>query len=283
MISKDLFRRPNLPLETLGREGDKAAVSEVSCPGCKRRLPADELAANLYICPRCRQYHKMSARARIAMVLDEGSLEELDEALVSRDPLRFPDYRHKLEEAGKASGEREAVVTGLGRVEGVRCGVFVMEPGFMMGSMGAAVGEKITRLFERALRERLPVLGYTLSGGARVQEGILSLMQMAKVSGAVRAHSDAGLFYLAVLCDPTTGGVAASFAMQADIILAEPGALIGFAGPRVIEQTTRQTLPEGFQRAEFQLAHGFVGRLSPRESQRALVSLLLKMHAGGAA
>jgi len=175
------------------------------------------------------------------------------------------------------------VVTGLGRVEGVRCGVFVMEPGFMMGSMGAAVGEKITRLFERALRERLPVLGYTLSGGARVQEGILSLMQMAKVSGAVRAHSDAGLFYLAVLCDPTTGGVAASFAMQADIILAEPGALIGFAGPRVIEQTTRQTLPEGFQRAEFQLAHGFVGRLSPRESQRALVSLLLRMHAGGAA
>ncbi len=283
MISKDLFRRPNLPLETLGREGDKAAVPEVSCPGCKRRMPTDELAANLYICPRCRQYHKMSARARIAMVLDEGSLEELDEALVSRDPLRFPDYRHKLEEAGKASGEREAVVTGLGRVEGMRCGFFVMEPGFMMGSMGAAVGEKITRLFERALRERLPVLGYTLSGGARVQEGILSLMQMAKVSGAVRAHSDAGLFYLAVLCDPTTGGVAASFAMQADIILAEPGALIGFAGPRVIEQTTRQTLPEGFQRAEFQLAHGFVGRLSPRESQRALVGLLLKMHTGGVA
>lgn len=283
MISKDLFRRPNLPLETLGREGDKAAVPEVSCPGCKRRLPVDELAANLYICPRCRQYHKMSARARIAMVLDEGSFEELDEALVSRDPLRFPDYRHKLEEADKASGEREAVVTGLGRVGGMRCGFFVMEPGFMMGSMGAAVGEKITRLFERALRERLPVLGYTLSGGARVQEGILSLMQMAKVSGAVRAHSDAGLFYLAVLCDPTTGGVAASFAMQADIILAEPGALIGFAGPRVIEQTTRQTLPEGFQRAEFQLAHGFVGRLSPRESQRALVGLLLKMHTGGAA
>lgn len=283
MISKDLFRRPNLPLESVGREPGQDAQPEVKCPGCSRSLPQDELAGNLHVCPRCRHYHKMSARARIAMVLDEGSFEELDAAVVSRDPLRFPDYRRKLDEAALQSGEAEGVVTGLGRVDGLRCGFFVMEPGFMMGSMGAAVGEKITRLFERALRERLPVLGYTLSGGARVQEGILSLMQMAKVSGAVRTHSDAGLFYLAVLCDPTTGGVAASFAMQADIILAEPGALIGFAGPRVIEQTTRQTLPEGFQRAEFQLAHGFVGRLSPRESQRALVSLLLKMHAGGAA
>ena len=151
----------------------------------------------------------------------------------------------------------------------------------MMGSMGAAVGEKLTRLFERALDKCLPVVGFTVSGGARVQEGILSLMQMAKVSGAVRQHADAGLLYIAVLCDATTGGVAASFAMQADIILAEPGALIGFAGPRVIEQTTRQKLPEGFQRAEFQLDKGFVGKIVKRPEQRALLGLLLKMHTGG--
>ena len=150
----------------------------------------------------------------------------------------------------------------------------------MMGSMGAAVGEKLTRLFERALKDRLPVDGFTVSGGARVQEGILSLMQMAKVSGAVRRHSDAGLLYAAVLCDATTGGVAASFAMQADIILAEPGALIGFAGPRVIEQTTRQKLPDGFQRAEFQLGKGFVGKLCKRSEQRSLLGLLLRMHGG---
>ncbi|NLG58084.1 MAG: acetyl-CoA carboxylase carboxyl transferase subunit beta, partial [Clostridiales bacterium] len=150
-------------------------------------------------------------------------------------------------------------------------------------SMGAAVGEKLTRLFERARQRRLPVVGYVISGGARVQEGVLSLMQMAKVSGAVRLHADAGLLYIAVLCDATTGGVAASFAMQADVILAEPGALIGFAGPRVIEQTTRQKLPEGFQRAEFQLEQGFVGKIVRRQEQRELLGLLLRMHEGAGA
>jgi acetyl-CoA carboxylase carboxyl transferase beta subunit len=278
MLPKALFKNPNLKLEG---EPAKAAVPSVDCPGCRQKLEIPELREGYYVCPRCGYSHKMSVRGRIDMILDAESFRELDARLESRDPLGFPGYAEKLEQAKAASGENEAVVTGVGSLEGIPCAFFAMEPGFMMGSMGAAVGEKLTRLFERALKDKLPVVGFTISGGARVQEGILSLMQMAKVSGAVRRHSDAGLLYLVVLCDATTGGVAASFAMQADIILAEPGALIGFAGPRVIEMTTRQKLPEGFQRAEFQLDKGFVGKLCKRPEQRGLLCLLLKMHGGG--
>ena len=277
MLQKSLFKNPNLKLEG---DAAKAAAPETECPGCRHRLETALLRAEYYTCPRCGYSHKVSARQRAGMILDEGSFLELDARIESQDPLAFPAYAEKLEQAKAASGEREAVLTGRGSIEGVPCAFFAMEPGFMMGSMGAAVGEKLTRLFERALRDRLAVVGFTVSGGARVQEGILSLMQMAKVSGAVRRHSDAGLLYVAVLCDATTGGVAASFAMQADIILAEPGALIGFAGPRVIEQTTRQKLPEGFQRAEFQLEKGFVGKLCKRPEQRSLLGLLLRMHGG---
>ena len=277
MLPKFLFKKPNLKLEG---EPAKAAIPTVDCPGCKHRLEIPELLKEFNICHRCGFSHKLSARQRIGLVLDAESFRELDAGIESSDPLGFPAYPEKLEQARNASGEKEAVVTGVGQIEGIPCAFFAMEPGFMMGSMGAAVGEKLTRLFERAHKDRLPVVGFTVSGGARVQEGILSLMQMAKVSGAVRRHSDAGLLYVVVLCDATTGGVAASFAMQADIILAEPGALIGFAGPRVIEQTTRQKLPEGFQRAEFQLEKGFVGKLCKRPEQRSLLSLLLKMHGG---
>lgn len=278
MLRKSLFRNPNLRLE--GQEKAPLNKPVVICFGCRAKLERETFEESLYVCPRCGFHHKVTARQRITMILDKASFKEINARIASHDPLQFPDYREKLEQAKEQSGEKEAVITGLGSILGQPCAFFAMEHRFMMGSMGAAVGEKLTRLFERALEKRLPVVGYTVSGGARVQEGILSLMQMAKVSGAVRHHSDAGLLYVAVLCDATTGGVAASFAMQADIILAEPGALIGFAGPRVIEQTTRQKLPEGFQRAEFQLDKGFVNKLTKRQDQRELLGLLLRMHGG---
>ena len=187
-----------------------------------------------------------------------------------------------METARVSSNESEAVVCGTATIDGTNCCFFVMESGFMMGSMGTVVGEKLTLLFEYALEHRLPVVGYTVSGGARMQEGLLSLMQMAKVSGAVKRHSDAGLLYLVVLTDPTTGGVTASFAMEGDIILAEPDATIGFAGARVIEQTTRKQLPKGFQKSEFLLQHGFVDAIVPRRDQKSTISALLALHAGGA-
>ncbi|MDD4080780.1 MAG: acetyl-CoA carboxylase carboxyltransferase subunit beta [Eubacteriales bacterium] len=281
MIEKSLFRDPKLRLEGQENAPEKPPVCE--CPQCRKTQELPALAQALFLCPRCGYHYKISARDRVGMTLDEGSFREMGVRIASKDPLSFPGYQEKLEQAQKLSGEREAVITGIGSILGQPCAFFTMEYQFMMGSMGAAAGEKLTRLFERALERRLPVVGYTISGGARVQEGILSLMQMAKVSGAVRRHADERLLYIAVLCDATTGGVAASFAMQADIILAETGALIGFAGPRVIEQTTRQKLPEGFQRAEFQLDKGFVGKIVKREDQRDLLGLLLRMHTGGLA
>ena len=281
MIEKSLFRDPNLRLE--GQEDAPEKVPVSTCPRCRKNQELPALAQGLFLCPRCGYHFKINARDRIGMTLDEGSFREMVKRIASKDPLSFPGYKEKLEQARGQSGEHEAVITGAGSIFGQPCAFFAMEYQFMMGSMGAAVGEKLTRLFERALERRLPVVGYPLSGGARVQEGIHSLMQMAKVSGAVRRHADSGLLYIAVLCDATTGGVAASFALQADIILAEPGALVGFAGPRVIEQTTRQKLPEGFQRAEFQMEKGFVGKIVRRREQRELLGLLLRMHAGGPA
>ena len=198
------------------------------------------------------------------------------------NPLNFPGYREKIETVRAASGEKEAVVCGTAMIGKQRCCLFVMESYFMMGSMGSAVGEKITSLFEYAVQYRLPVVGFTVSGGARMQEGLLSLMQMAKTSAAVKRHSDAGLLYIAVLTDPTTGGVTASFAMEADIILAEPGATVGFAGARVIEQTTKKALPEGFQTAEFVLEHGFVDSIVPRSGQKKYLAEILQMHDGRA-
>ena len=196
----------------------------------------------------------------------------------SRDVLSFPGYDQKLRNAKLASREKEGVVCGAARIGGEPCALFVMDPNFMMGSMGTVVGEKIARLFEYAAQHSLPVVGYTVSGGARMQEGILSLMQMAKVSAALLRHSQAGNLYLTVLTDPTTGGVTASFAMDGDIILAEPGATIGFAGARVIEQTIRKKLPQGFQKAEFLLEHGFVDLIVPRGEQRETIARLLRLH-----
>ena len=250
----------------------------INCPRCKKALSPDELVIRLQICPYCRHHFKMSARQRIHMIADPGSFVEADTDLEPRNILGFPGYDKKLKAAQLQSGERDSVVSGECTIGKLPMGLFIMEPNFMMGSMGRVAGEKITRTFERATKKNIPVIGFALSGGARMQEGIISLMQMAKTSGAVKKHSDAGNLYVCVLTDPTTGGVTASFAMEADIILAEPGALIGFAGPRVIEQTIRKSLPAGFQRAEFQLEHGFTDNIVNRRHQRKYLFQLLQFH-----
>jgi len=212
------------------------------------------------------------------MLADTGTFIEYDKELTPKNVLNFPEYDAKLEAARLQSAETDSVVCGECVIGGMKVAIFAMEPSFMMGSMGSVAGEKITRTFERALEENIPVIGFAVSGGARMQEGMVSLMQMAKTSGAVKRHSDAGNLYICILTDPTTGGVTASFAMEADIILAEPNALIGFAGPRVIEQTIRKKLPTGFQRAEFQLEHGFVDKIVYRKRQKAYLTKLLEMH-----
>ena len=248
-----------------------------TCPNCHKAIEVSRLWARENVCT-CGYHFRLTARQRIRLAADEGSFSELYAGLRGNDPLEFPGYREKLATAHMASNETEGVICGTAEIGGNPCCLFVMEGAFMMGSMGTAVGEKITRLFEYATERQLPVVGYTISGGARMQEGLLSLMQMAKTSGAVKRHSDRGLLYIAVLTDPTTGGVTASFAMEGDIILAEPGATIGFAGARVIEQTTRKTLPKGFQTAEFLLEHGFVDAVVPRQEQKETLTRLLRMH-----
>lgn len=274
------FLKPKNQLEEGGRS---AAVQqddgepEKNCPNCRKDIPLSRLWADNLVCS-CGYHFRMKARQRIRMLVDTDSFEELYRDIRSSNALGFPGYSDKLETARTASGEDEAVVCGTAAIGGQKCCLFVMESGFMMGSMGSAVGEKITLLFEYAAKRRLSVIGFTVSGGARMQEGLLSLMQMAKTSAAVKRHSDAGLLYLAVLTDPTLGGVTASFAMEADIILAEPGATVGFAGARVIEQTTKKSLPGKFQKSEFVLEHGFVDGIVIRSKQRKLLTELLKMH-----
>lgn len=283
MLPKNLFKRPNNPLESYDKYGKTASPdipSEmcVSCPGCRAILLTGELDENANICPKCGHHFRINARQRINMIADENSFEEMDANLRSKNLINFPNYDKKLKHAYLESSSKEAVICGTATVGGYACCLFAMEPYFMMGSMGTVVGEKITRLFEYATEHSLPVIGFTVSGGARMQEGILSLMQMAKTSGAVKLHSDAGNLYVVVLTDPTTGGVTASFAMEADITVAEPGALIGFAGPRVIEQTIRQKLPTGFQRSEFLFEKGFVDAIVKRTEQKAYLVNLLSLH-----
>ncbi len=248
------------------------------CPQCGKVIYTKLLIKNLKMCDDCGYYFKVSANERLAMILDDEELQEFDPQISTRDPLNFPGYGDKLVKTQTQTGLVDGLVTGKGKIDGMPVCVGVMDAAFFMGSMGTAIGEKLARLFERATREKLPVIVFTASGGARMQEGIFSLMQMAKVSAAVAKHGEAGLLYITVLTDPTTGGVTASFAMLGDIILAEPGALIGFAGPRVIEQTIGQKLPEGFQRAEFLLEHGFVDRIVTREQLKHTLGSLLKLH-----
>ena len=278
------FLKPKNQLEEGGRTSAPvqrdAGEPEKNCPNCHKDIPLSRLWANDLVCP-CGHHFRMKARQRIQTITDKGSFHELYSNMIADNPLNFPGYKDKIETVRVASNEKEAVVCGTATIGKQKCCLFVMEPYFMMGSMGSAVGEKITTLFEYAVQHRLPVIGFTVSGGARMQEGLLSLMQMAKTSAAVKRHSDAGFLYIAVLTDPTTGGVTASFATEADIILAEPGATVGFAGARVIEQTTRKTLPEGFQKSEFVLKHGFIDSIIQRSSQKKYLNELLKMHGGG--
>lgn len=252
----------------------------VKCPGCSRAIDERALRENLEVCPRCGKHLRLSGRARMHATVDAGSFEEWDAGLRATDFLEFPGYAEKLEAARAASRENDAVICGRGTIGGHACALFFMNADFMMGSMGSVVGEKICRAFENACELRLPVVGFTVSGGARMQEGVTSLMQMAKVSAAVRRHSEAGLLYVCVLTDPTTGGVTASFAMEGDVTLAEPGALAAFAGPRVIEQTARKKLPAGFQRSEFLLEHGFCDAIVDRGSMVATLAELLALHEG---
>lgn len=280
------FKRPRNKLEGEPNPNKLASAIKkgmtddllIPCPKCKKSLENSDLIGRLNVCIYCGHHFRQTARQRLNFVCDKGSFEECDRDMVSVNILNFPEYDKKLENAKLGSLEQDAVVCGLCRINGIKAAVFVMEPYFMMGSMGVVVGEKITRLFEKALEDGLPVVGFTVSGGARMQEGILSLMQMAKVSGAVKRHSDGGHLYICVLTDPTTGGVTASFAMEADIILAEPFALVGFAGPRVIEQTIRKRLPDGFQQANFILEKGFADDIVERKNQKAYITRALRLH-----
>lgn len=254
------------------------------CDDCGRTIEADRAKAALSCCPECNHHFVLSTEERIRITVDEGSFVEADRAVMPEDPLKFTDskrYADRLRAAQKTVGEADAFREGLATIGGKRVavGFFVFE--FMGGSMGSVVGEKITRLFERALKERCPAIVFNASGGARMQEGILSLMQMAKTTAALARLKEAGLPYISVLLHPTTGGVAASFAMLGDVIVAEPKALIGFAGPRVIEQTIRQTLPEGFQRSEFLLTHGMVDLIVPRREMKAQLATLVGLLGGG--
>ena len=268
---KDLFKK-----ET--NQPEPEAVETVVCPACKKELIKSTVVKKKYVCYECGHYFRVRAKNRIKMVADAGSFEAWGEELTTGNPLNFPEYEDKVAQTQEKTGLKEGVTIGKCTIYGEQTVLGVIDARFMMGSMGHVVGERITMAMERATEEKLPVILFCCSGGARMQEGIISLMQMAKTSGAVKRHSDAGLLYVPVLTDPTTGGVTASFAMLGDIILAEPKALIGFAGPRVIEQTIGQKLPEGFQRAEFQLEHGFVDAIVERENLKRTLYQILKAH-----
>lgn len=248
------------------------------CNKCGAAILTDEVKKGYYICPKCHGYFRVHAYRRIEMVADDGSFQEWDMEMEAHNPLDFPGYEKKIQGMQEKTKLNEAVVTGEATIHGHRAVLAVCDGRFMMASMGQIVGEKIVRAVERATEERLPVIIFACSGGARMQEGIVSLMQMAKTSAALKRHSDAGLLYVSVLTDPTTGGVTASFAMLGDIILAEPKALIGFAGPRVIEQTIGQKLPQGFQRSEYLVEHGFVDRIVEREELKEVLGRILDVH-----
>ena len=250
----------------------------IKCDNCKEILYKEDVRNNYSVCPNCGKHFRLSARRRIAQIIDDGTFEEKDSNLHTTDPIKFEGYIQKIKLLEEKTKIKEAVKTGLGKINGISVAIAVMDANFLMGSMGEAVGEKITRLIEKAIEKHLPLIIFCASGGARMQEGMVSLMQMAKTSAALSKLNKAGLLYISVLTDPTTGGVTASFASLGDIILAEPKALIGFAGPRVIEQTINQKLPEGFQRAEFLLEHGFVDRIVERKDMKEELYKILKLH-----
>ncbi len=275
------FRRKDPKIEGQTNEVERKVKTEgifVKCPECSEPLYKADLKESLQVCTNCDHHFRFSARDRLATLFDEGNYEKLDEEITSADPLNFVDtkpYKERIEAAKKLSGLPEAIVSGTGKVGGYLVYAGAMDMSFIGGSMGSAVGEKITRLIERALKNRGAVVIFSASGGARMQEGTLSLMQMAKISAALARLHDAQLPYISILTDPTTGGVTASFAMLGDVNIGEPKALIGFAGPRVIEQTIRQKLPKGFQRSEFLLEHGMLDMVVDRREMRQTIIRLL--------
>ncbi|WP_247928219.1 acetyl-CoA carboxylase, carboxyltransferase subunit beta [Streptococcus mitis] len=277
---KDKYIRINPNRSTVNQPQNKPEVPDElfsQCPSCKYTIYQKDLGSER-ICPHCGYTFRISAQERLALTIDMGTFLEMFKEIETQDPLNFPGYRKKLTLIREKTGLDEAVVTGTALIKGEKVALGIMDSNFIMASMGTVVGEKITRLFEYATAEKLPVVLFTASGGARMQEGIMSLMQMAKISAAVKRHSNAGLFYLTILTDPTTGGVTASFAMEGDIILAEPQSLVGFAGRRVIENTVREDLPEDFQKAEFLLEHGFVDAIIKRRELPDTIARLVRLH-----
>lgn len=252
----------------------------IKCEKCNDIVYKEDVHENLSVCPNCDNHFRLSSRRRIWQVIDEGTFEEFEIDMTIKDPLNFPGYSKKIETIRKFTDIKEAVKTGTGKINGHKVIIGVMDANFMMGSMGSLVGEMVTRAVEEAIKEKLPLIMFCASGGARMQEGIVSLMQMAKTSSSLARLDEAGLLYISVLTDPTTGGVTASFASLGDIILAEPGSLIGFAGPRVIEQTLKEKLPEGFQSAEFLLEHGFIDKVVHRKDMKNTLSEILELHKG---
>lgn len=250
----------------------------LKCPQCQQVLFQKDLDQNHNVCVKCDHHMTLSSQERIKLIIDQGTFEEWDVNMSSADPLGFPEYKEKLQKGKTATSLKDAVITGLGMINGQKVALAVFDPRFMLGSMGSVVGEKVTRAMERAINQKIPMITFSASGGARMQESVISLFQMAKTSAAVERMKNESILYISVLTDPTTGGVTASFASIGDIILAEPKALIAFAGPRVIEQTIRQKLPEGFQRAEFLLERGFVDKVVHRKELKQTLSKLIYLH-----
>lgn len=284
MNLKHLFKKTGMGEDTAEFAGQGTSRPEVpegllkKCNACKAAIFTEDVKKGYYICPKCHNYFRIHAWRRVELVADEGSFTEWNAGIQTTNPLNYKGYPEKLAHLQEKTGLEEAVLTGVCTINGQRTALAICDNRFIMASMGQVVGEKITRTVERATQEGLPVIIFACSGGARMQEGIVSLMQMAKTSAALKRHSDAGFLYISVLTNPTTGGVTASYAMLGDIILAEPGALIGFAGPRVIEQTIGQKLPKGFQRAEFLLEHGFLDGIIERENMKEELAAILKLH-----
>ena len=260
------------------KASDRMIGKWVKCDNCKEILYKEELHKNLSVCPNCGKHFRLSARRRIKQIADEGTFEEIGKEILTEDPLHFEGYMKKVETLKEKTKIEEAVKCGICEIEGQKVVLGVMDGNFLMGSMGRAVGERITLAIETAIKEELPLIMFCVSGGARMQEGIVSLMQMAKTSSAIAKLNEKGLLYISVLTDPTTGGVTASFASLGDIILAEPKALIGFAGPRVIEQTIKQKLPKGFQSSEFLLEHGFIDKIVERKDMKETLAKLVRLH-----
>ncbi len=277
----DKIKKREIPNKNKTNKVDIPVGKWVKCENCKEILYKETVRNNFSICPNCGHYFRMHINKRLEMIIDSGTYKRFDLKIKSNNPLNLEDYPKKLESLKEKTGLEEAVACGTGKINGEDVVICIMDSGFLMGSMGYVVGEKITYAIEQAIELKLPLIIFCVSGGARMQEGIISLMQMAKTTLALTKLNDAGLLYISVLTDPTYGGVTASFASLGDIILAEPGAMIGFAGKRVIEQTIGQSLPEGFQTAEFLLEHGFIDKIVERKELKDMLYKLINFHKGG--